>query len=117
MKSPLLAAVVVAFAAAWTGSASAQGAMGRWNFYRDYTFNIAGDEIRDVDVKKAAQVADYLKQNPSHRVALDGFSHRRVGAVREALIVAGVLPSRIETGAYGDPQLRSERGVAVLVGN
>jgi hypothetical protein len=49
------------------------------------------------------------------KIALDGTSNRRVHAVREALIGAGVSSYRIESGAYGDPQLRTDRHVAVLV--
>ena len=73
--------------------------------------------IHDNDLKKARQVAEYINHNPSHKVALDGTSARRVTAVREALISAGVPSEKIETGAYGDPNLRTDRHVAVLVSN
>lgn len=48
----------------------------------------------------------------SLRVGLDGSNERKVLAVRHALIMAGVPASRIQTGAYGDPQLRRDGRVA-----
>ena len=59
----------------------------------------------------------YLSQNPTYRVALDGVNSDNVGKVRSAMIDQGVAPSRIETGAYGDPALRGDRNVAVLMSN
>jgi hypothetical protein len=61
-----------------------------WSLYRGYDFAYARDDIHENDVKKAAQVAEYVNRNPSFVVALDGSSTRRVHAVREALISAGV---------------------------
>ena len=66
---------------------------------------------------KAREIADYLNQNPSARVAIDGSRERRVNNVRDALIGAGVPPYKIQTGAFGDPQLRRDSRVAVLVSN
>jgi hypothetical protein len=40
---------------------------------------------------------------------------RRVGNVRDALINAGVPAYKIQTGAFGDPQLRRSGRVAVLL--
>ena len=37
--------------------------------------------------------------------------------VRGALIVAGVPSAKIQTGAFGDPQLRRDGRVGVLVSN
>jgi outer membrane protein OmpA-like peptidoglycan-associated protein len=91
---------------------------GRWSSYRNYRFNIGRDDILRADSNKAQEVADYLNQNPSARVAIDGSEARRVRAVHEALIGAGVPAYKIQTGAFGDPQARSdERQVAVLVSN
>ena len=44
-----------------------------------------------------------------------GLSDRRVGAVRDALIQAGVPSSKIQTGAFGDTRLTRDRRVEVLV--
>jgi outer membrane protein OmpA-like peptidoglycan-associated protein len=100
------------------GPTGAQGLIagnGGWNSYRDYTFNTNSNEILRADDTKARDIAIYMDQNPSLRIGLDGSNTRRVGVVREALIEAGVPSSRIETGAFGDPQLRRNGRVAVLV--
>jgi outer membrane protein OmpA-like peptidoglycan-associated protein len=65
-----------------------------------------------------------MRQNPSLKIGIDGSSprgsdqnlgDRRVDAVRKALIKAGVMDSRIQTGAFGDEQLARERRVEVLI--
>jgi outer membrane protein OmpA-like peptidoglycan-associated protein len=79
---------------------------------------VGRDDILRADSNKAREIADYLNQNPSSRVAIDGSSERRVSEVRNALIGAGVPAYKIQTGAFGDPQTRSDEGrVAVLVSN
>ena len=85
--------------------------------YRDYTFNTNSNEILRSDSGKAREIASYMDQNPSRRVGIDGSNERRVGVVRDALMVAGVPASKIQTGAFGDPQLRRDGRVAVLVSN
>ena len=137
MKWPLLFAVVAAFALAGCSAAQpiaqsptqsvvgsagpgAQGQMtgkGGWRAYRDYTFSADSNEIRRSDRGKAAEIANYLDQNPSVRVGLDGANDENVLAVRDALIAAGVPASRIRSGAFGEPYFRRDGRVAVLVGN
>jgi outer membrane protein OmpA-like peptidoglycan-associated protein len=64
-----------------------------------------------------------VNQNQYQRVGIDGLldpnnvdlSNRCVVAVREALIRAGVPASKIQYGAFGDPQQRLDGKVAVLV--
>jgi outer membrane protein OmpA-like peptidoglycan-associated protein len=102
------------------GATGVQGPMasgGSWSLYRDYTFDANSAEIMRADVNKAREVADYSRQNPSYLVGIDGNSKRRVNSVRDALIAAGVPADRIQAGAFGDPQLRGEQRVAVLVSN
>jgi hypothetical protein len=69
------------------------------------------------DGNKAREIANYMDRNPSSRVGIDGPNELRVGNVREALIEAGVPPYKIQTGAFGDPQLRRDGRVAVLFSN
>jgi outer membrane protein OmpA-like peptidoglycan-associated protein len=42
-------------------------------------------------------------------------AERRVSAVRDALMRAGVPTDKMETGAFGDPQLRRDGRVEVLL--
>ena len=90
---------------------------GSWSLYRDFTFTADSDNFVSSDGNKAREIAEYTNENPSYRVAIDGSNGRHVGNVRDALISAGVPASKIQTGAYGDPQLRGDRRVAVLVSN
>src|SRR5437588_9614972 len=121
-------------AGAFTGEAAvraAQGALGRsqdqadgerWSSYRDFWFDYNSSSIDATDSTKVTDIAGYLKQNPSFRLAIDGalpagdadLSDRRVDSVREALIAAGVPAYKIYTGTFGDPLLRRERRVEVL---
>lgn len=43
-------------------------------------------------------------------------SDRRISAVRDALIQAGVPSYKIQTGAFGDTRLTRDRRVEVLIG-
>ncbi len=90
---------------------------GSWNSYWEYTFNANSNEILRSDSSKAKDIANYMDQNRSLRIGLDGSNERRVVVVRDALIVAGVPASKIQTGAFGDPQLRRDGRVGVLVSN
>jgi outer membrane protein OmpA-like peptidoglycan-associated protein len=113
-----------------TGAAGAAGAQGNvgptgaqgpmvgssgWNSYLDYTFNSNDDNIISGDRDKAREIAAYMNNNPSALIALDGSNAQRVNNVRGALLNAGVPASRIQTGAYGNPQYRHNSRVAVLV--
>jgi hypothetical protein len=112
-----------------TGAGGAQGLIGPtgaqgplagnkgWSSYSTYTFNTNSNEILRSDGNKAKEIANYLDQNPSLQVGLDGANERRVVVVRDALIVAGVPSAKIQTGAFGDPQLRRNGRVGVLVSN
>lgn len=103
-----------------TGTTGVRGPMaegGSWSPYRNYAFNAGSDTILVSDGNKAWEVAQYMNQNPSYRVAIDGANGRRVSNVRDALINAGVPAYKIQTGSYGDPQLRRDDRVAVLMSN
>jgi hypothetical protein len=113
------------------GSTGAQGPVGvvdRWTSYREFVFDYNAANINTGDQGKVAEIAGYMKQNPSLQIGIDGsmdprgndprdqaLSDRRVGAVRDALIQAGVPASKIQTGAFGDTRLTRDRRVEVLV--
>jgi peptidoglycan-associated lipoprotein len=71
-------------------------------------------DVRSSEMSKTSEIAAYMKQNPSLRLGIDGdtdtrgttrynanLNERRISAVRDALIQAGVPADRIETGAFG----------------
>lgn len=144
LKSTLSLAVVALFAAgcstpqpvarqqpqpmSYVGSAGASGATGPagmqapggsmvavWTPIRDYTFVGNSDDILRSDSNKAREIADYLNQNPSARIAIDGPNDRYVHSVVDALKDAGVPACKIQTGAFGNARLRTDRRVEVLV--
>ena len=91
-------------------------AAGEWHWYRDYAFNFNSDEIRAPDENTAREIAEYVKQNPARRIALDGAIERRVLKVRNALVDAGVPAGKVQYGTFGDPNRRRGSRVSVLIG-
>jgi outer membrane protein OmpA-like peptidoglycan-associated protein len=111
-----------------TGAQGAAGEVNRWTLYRDFRFENNRSELQASETKKASEIAQYLKDNPSLKIAIDGsmdphgtdpqdrqLSDRRASAVRGELIKAGVPANKIELGAFGDKRLARDRRVAVLV--
>ena len=103
------------------------GIVGQWTSYRNYMFAANASSIRNVDMVKSADIAAYLKANPSLQLGLDGsmdpagtdpkdqgLADRRIEAVRNSLIEAGVPAYKIKSGAFGDPATRHDRRVEVL---
>ena len=97
------------------GAAGAPGADARLPSFRDVLFAYDRSEVQGDEVAKIGQIADFVKQNESVLVLLDGhtdprgadtynqtLSRRRVQAVREALVKAGVPAERISTFASGE---------------
>ncbi len=134
------------------GTAGAQGQLGSvgpqaqsgaakpWSTFRDFLFDFDKSEIRSNETKHVTDIAAYMKQHPAVNVGIDGhtdprgtdafnqgLSERRVNAISEALVNAGVSASRIKTGAFGESQPKcsaptepcwqSDRRVEVLIGN
>lgn len=109
-----------------TGPAGPEGPAGIvpcWVSYRDFWFNTSSAEILAAQTGVIADMAEYVKRNPSLILGIDGhenpqaleLSHHRVDAVRSALVGAGVPAERIKVGAFGDPKLRREGRVEVLI--
>jgi outer membrane protein OmpA-like peptidoglycan-associated protein len=96
------------------GTRSAAPAGPGWTAVRDFTFDYDRADIRSSEVNQSSEIAAYVRQNPSVRLGLDGstdllrgtnqyntgLSQRRIAAVRDALIRAGVSADRIETGTF-----------------
>jgi outer membrane protein OmpA-like peptidoglycan-associated protein len=113
------------------GPAGAQGPVGvvdRWTSFRDFWFAFNKADLPASEMSKVSEVVAYMKQNPSLRVGIDGsmdprgtdphnqdLSDRRISAVRDALIKAGVPAAQIQVGTFGDAQYTRDRRVEVLV--
>jgi outer membrane protein OmpA-like peptidoglycan-associated protein len=111
-----------------TGAQGPAGVVGHWTAYRDFTFYTDRTDLQPSDVTMANEIAGYMAHNPSLQIGIDGstnpsggastdqdLNNRRVEAVHNALINAGVPASKIQTGAFGDPQLRRDGRVEVLI--
>lgn len=109
-----------------TGSTGATGVVGIvpcWVTYRVFWFDAGRSDIRAVDASMVTDIAAYLKKNPSLHVGLDGgadpgnpnLGTRRLEALRDALIQAGVPADRIKFGAFGEAKNRQDRRVEVLI--
>jgi peptidoglycan-associated lipoprotein len=99
------------------GPAGPQGAAARapeLRSFADILFDYDKSDIRSSEAAKIQSVAQYMKDNPGHRVVLSGFadprgssdyniklSDRRVKAVRDAVVARGGDAGRIEVGAFG----------------
>jgi outer membrane protein OmpA-like peptidoglycan-associated protein len=124
------------------GSTGAQGApamVASWTKFNDILFDFDRSDIRTNETTKVADIATYLQKNPTIMVGIDGYadprgtdkynqalSERRVNAIRDALMRAGVARDKIQTGAFGEMRLKcqeateacwqSDRRVEVLIG-
>jgi len=107
------------------GAPGAQGSVGvidRWTSYKDFTFSANNADIAPSEMDQIAQIAEYMKKNPSLKCGIDAtdpmnssLSSRRVSSIREQLVKAGVPNEKITAGAYGDKQLRRNGRVEVLI--
>jgi len=98
------------------GMAGVQGPAGpSWTSFKNFLFDFDKSDIRTTQMNEVSEIAAYVKQNPSTKVGIDGhtdprgtdkynqaLSERRVNAIRDALMKAGVPADRILTGAFGE---------------
>lgn len=105
-----------------TGPGGPAGIVSCWNLYREFWFDTKCGDVSSVDSNKVSEIAAYLKANPSLQIGIDasGVSDKNLGndranALRTAFINAGVPANRIKMGAFGDPKLRRDNRVEVLI--
>jgi len=104
------------------------GVVEHWTNFRDFWFDSDKAILHPADAAKVADIATYVKTNPTMRVGIDSslnpldinqqnddLSKRRSAAIRTALIAAGVPASNIRTGTFGDTRMRRDGRVEVLV--
>jgi outer membrane protein OmpA-like peptidoglycan-associated protein len=107
----------------FAGLALAEPAELRWSSYRDVWFDHGSASLERNDLLHLTDVANYLRQHPSHRVGIDSgtdedaaLRQRRVDTVRAALVKAGVPLYKISEGTFGTEQFRRARRVELFVG-
>jgi outer membrane protein OmpA-like peptidoglycan-associated protein len=107
-----------------TGAQGPTGVVKNWTMYRDFQFANNQSDLSRSENDKVLEVARYMKENPSLRIALDGSNNmprnqdladRRCSTIRGALIKAGVPSDTIRIGAYGDKTMMRDSAVTLLV--
>jgi outer membrane protein OmpA-like peptidoglycan-associated protein len=94
-----------------------------WTQWRQISFVDNNSVIRPSDAQQVAEISEYMKNNPSLRIGIDGhvnpnnreLSTQRVNIVRDALIRGGVPATQIETGAFGSAANRTDGRVGILI--
>lgn len=107
------------------GPADANDAADRWTSFRDFWFDSNRSELQAFASEQISDIANHVRRHPGQRVGIDGaidprraeLANRRRISIRNALLRAGVPADRIETGDFGNPQLRRDLRVEVLVGD
>lgn len=107
------------------GPADANDALDRWTSFRDFWFDSNRSELQAFASEQISDIANHVRRHPGQRVGIDGaidprraeLANRRRISIRNALLRAGVPADRIETGDFGNPQLRRDLRVEVLVGD
>jgi outer membrane protein OmpA-like peptidoglycan-associated protein len=117
------------------GPADAQGPVGivdPWSSFAELWFDFNGVDLQSSEVSKVSAIVAYINENPSVQVGIDrsmekrgrgtelrddNLRNRRVDAVRELLIEAGVPDYKIRMGAFGDAGLTQGRRVEMLIRN
>jgi outer membrane protein OmpA-like peptidoglycan-associated protein len=96
------------------GPAGTSGADFIFMEYSDVLFEFNRADVQASETQKIADLAAYLRQNPTFKVEIEAYtdtrgtqaynlalSQRRLDAVKNALVSAGVSPDQIVMGAYG----------------
>ena len=91
----------------------------QWAAFNNFLFDTDKSDIRSDEMSKVSDIAAYLQQNQPAKVGIDGYaeprgtdaynqglSERRVSAIRNALVKAGVPSDKIQTGAFGEQRLQ-----------
>jgi len=94
-----------------------------WTSYRNFRFDSDQAELLASETNKVSEIALYMNANPSLKIGIDcsmeprnrDLSDQRSGTVRDALIKAGVLTSRIQTGTFGDSKSPHDGRVFVFI--
>jgi outer membrane protein OmpA-like peptidoglycan-associated protein len=83
--------------------------------FKDILFDTDKSDIRSNEMSKIADIAAHVKQNAAMQVGIGGYadprgtdqhnqglSERRVNAIRDALVKAGVASDKIQISAFGE---------------
>jgi outer membrane protein OmpA-like peptidoglycan-associated protein len=101
------------------GPSGPEGAQRPWVVFADFLFDFDQSVIRNSETGKVDKLGQYMRDNPGVEIGIDGhadprgttpynhsLSQRRVDAIKAALVGAGVPSAKIQTGAFGETQLK-----------
>lgn len=99
------------------------GEVTRWTTYREVWFQPNAFHFQAQEDAKANEIALYLKEHPSLIVGIDASGSaaeqdlciRRAELLRDKLIACGCNPGQIRIGTFGNPSLKRDSRVEVLV--
>ena len=120
------------------GGAGAEGPQRAWISFADFLFDFDKSDVRFSEIGKMDKLVEYMKSNRNIEIGIDGhadprgtnaynqpLSQRRVDAIKDILVNAGISADKIQTGAFGKTQLkcnestescwRRDRRVEVLI--
>jgi outer membrane protein OmpA-like peptidoglycan-associated protein len=116
-------------AAGPSGAAGPAGIVSGWQNYKALDFDTNRADLKTSEDGKIAEIAAYVKNNPSLEIGIDAnanqtgsaqqqrdlreLSNQRVKSVRDSLIKAGVPADKIKDGAFGDASRRADRRVDI----
>jgi peptidoglycan-associated lipoprotein len=97
------------------GTQGVAGAAARWESFKDIHFDFDKSDLRANEVGKIKEIVEFMKQNPTFEIGIEGFadprgtdvynqalSERRVKAILNALVAEGASAGAIRTGAEGE---------------
>jgi outer membrane protein OmpA-like peptidoglycan-associated protein len=106
------------------GAQGPTGLVGGWTAFRDVWFDSNQANIRSSEMNKVSEVATYMRQNPSLKVGINDYAdprgtdaynqalgQRRVDAVRDALINAGLPANKIQRGTFGESRFQCNESI------
>jgi outer membrane protein OmpA-like peptidoglycan-associated protein len=113
-----------------TGASGPAGIVTGWQSYKELDFDANQSDLKASEASKVSEIAAYAKNNPSLEIGIDAnadstgsaqrqrdvrdLSNRRVKAVRDSLIQAGVPSDKIKDGTFGDTTKRADRRVEIF---
>ena len=106
------------------GPVGPTGIVETWAAYREFWFDENMTQYHDADRYQVAELASYLRANPTLQVGIDNWAAAgtnqnlrdgRINAIRRSLIDAGVPSNSIVTGSFSDASHHRDGRIGVLL--
>jgi outer membrane protein OmpA-like peptidoglycan-associated protein len=106
------------------GPVGPTGLVENWTAYREFWFDPNMTQVHDADRYQFAEIASYMRANPTLQVGIDNWSasgtsqsvrESRFNGIRSSLVSAGVPSTNIMMGAFSNANQRRDGRVGVLL--